>query len=265
VKLNHKQEFLIYMMWLRNGWKTDILAERFFGRAHNESMRRIDSILRTYCCAIYDILKVENWWVSPQRMHDINSMAFEQFPHVLCISDCTNVNTGSSQSSELIRQQLYSIYYKNTCGKYNVTCSVVGGCVSCGPGMGGPASDHECMERAGLFNRSKWEVEDDETEPQMLYDAGVSAKTKTAAMLAGCDLLTSGIVRNSAKSTHSYIQRASNYTISGRRIRVENFIGIVKNRFRILQTKIPITMLGMLDKIVYTCFMLHNFGSIIIN
>jgi len=43
------------------------------------------------------------------------------------------------------------------------------------------------------------------------------------------------------------------------RIRVENFIGIVKRRFKILTSIVQIEDLGMLDKIVYTCFM-HNFG-----
>ena len=53
--------------------------------------------------------------------------------------------------------------------------------------------------------------------------------------------------------------------MSSLRIRVENFIGIVKQRFKIMGTVTPIADIGMMDKIVYLCFTLHNFGPPIIN
>ena len=91
---------------------------------------------------------------------------------ILAISDCTNVNTESSDVSELIRQQLYSLYYKHTCAKYNITISRIGGVTCCSPGQGGPASDHTCMEKAGLFEEKKWEVGEGKTWASLLYDAG---------------------------------------------------------------------------------------------
>lgn len=133
------------------------------------------------------------------------------------------------------------------------------------PDLGGPASDHKCMQEACLFDKTKWAVPAGSKRPQMLYDAGVSAKTKTAATLAGCDLVTSGLVRTSKKNDLSGVQRSKNFSVSSLRIRVENFIGIVKQRFQILGETHPISDLGMMDKIVYTCFMLHNFGPAIIN
>ena len=71
-----------------------------------------------------------------------DSKAFREALRVLAISDCTNVNCQNSWVSELIMQQLYSAYYKHTCGKYNVTCSPIGGTTCVSTGMGGPASDH---------------------------------------------------------------------------------------------------------------------------
>ena len=89
---------------------------------------------------------------------------------------------------------------------------------------------------------------------------GVSAMTKASARAAGCDLVTTGDKRNRKEHTHSYQRRVKSYPNSALRIRVENMIGIVKHKFKILQNVLPIHFLGLMDKIVYVCFMLFNFG-----
>ena len=141
--------------------------------------------------------------------------------------------------------------------------SKIGGCTAVSSGLGGPAGDHQCMEAAGLFEEKRWQRTTG-PEPKLLYDAGVSAKTKTVARAVKCNLITSGIKRNSKASTLSGVQRGTSFRVSSLRIRVENFIGIVKQRFRILGTILPVSDLGIMDKIVYACFMLHNFGHPII-
>jgi hypothetical protein len=135
----------------------------------------------------------------------------------------------------------------------------------CARGQGGPADDHQCMVSGGdIFAEQKWTPEAGEPWSKLLYDAGVSRRTKTVAQAAKCDLLTSGIVRNSAKSSLSAIQRKRNFETSSLRIRVENFIGIVKQRFKILTKVHSNRDLPIMDKLVYVCFMLHNFGTPII-
>jgi hypothetical protein len=57
------------------------------------------------------------------------------------------------------------------------------------------------------------------------------------------------------------VQRSANQRVSSMRMRVENFIGLVKQRFKILGKVHTLRDLGMIDKIVYLCFMLHNFGT----
>ena len=268
VKLNLLQEFFVYMIYLRRGLQKSLLADKFFGDSSDAGVKRINSVLRTQAAALYEILRAEKWWLSPEHKGRAHSSAFsveEWMEDILNISDCTGVDTEGSDVLEQIRQQLYSVYYGHECAKYCVGCSVIGGSTVVSPGLGGPASDHQCMQEAGLFDKEKWAVPEGSKRPQMLYDAGVSAKTKTAATLAGCDLVTSGIVRNSKKNDLSAVQRSKNFSVSSLRIRVENFIGIVKQRFQILGETHPIADLGMLDKIVYTCFMLHNFGPPIIN
>ena len=131
----------------------------------------------------------------------------------------------------------------------------------------GPAADHQCLEAAGTFDPNTWADWQDMLGgewPKFLYDAGVSAKTKTAFLHACVDLVTSGIVRNSAESELSAAQRTVNFKWSSKRIRVENFIGIVKRRFKVLKNVVALDDLGMMDRLVYTCFMLHNFGPPII-
>ena len=266
IQLSVFQEFIIYMVFLRRGLDKDILAKLFLGATTKPALRVIKSVLRTWVAGLDGILKAEEWWLKPEHKDRAKSRAFsgEFGEEVLAVADCTNVNCEGSTLSELINQQLYSTYYKHTCGKYAVACSRVGGCIACAPGQGGPAGDHQCMVQAGLFDPDKWKVEDGKPWPQMLYDAGVTARTKTAAQQAGCDLVTSGIVRKSKSNTLSFAQRSTNFRVSSLRIRVENFIGIIKRHFKILRTVIPLSDIGMMDKIVYACFMLHNFGSLII-
>ena len=66
------------------------------------------------------------------------------------------------------------------------------------------------------------------------------------------------------KNHLNHVQRSNNFKVSSVRIRVENFIGIVKQRFHILRKPLPLVDLGMMDKIFYSCFMLHNFGPPIV-
>lgn len=120
------------------------------------------------------------------------------------------------------------------------------------------------MTAAGLFERDKWVTPEGAVWAQLLYDAGVSAPTKTAAMCAHCDLVCSGIVRKSKESNLSARQRDVNFSYSSLRIRVENFIGIVKHRYKSLGKVLPLDDLGMMDDIVYAAFMLHNFGHPVI-
>ena len=183
---------------------------------------------------------------------------------MLGIGDCSSLLCEGSDTTEYVRQQLFSKYYGHECGKYFAACSPIGGTTAVSPCQGGPASDHQCMVAAELFEEKKWAVDGDTFEPEFLYDAGVSAKSKTLAMSAGCKLVTSGITRKSKTSNLSTIQRNTNFRVSSLRIRVENFIGIVKQRFKILTSTIDIADLGMMDDIVYACFMLHNFGPPII-
>jgi hypothetical protein len=190
-------------------------------------------------CATSTILKAENWWLTAEQADNVrqHSSAFIDDLLTKTLGDCSNVNTQGSQTNELLRQQLYSMYYKHYCGKYMVACSVIGGCMACSAGQGGPADDHQCMTKgADLFNPDKWDVTAGMPWSQLLYDAdaGVSNKTKPEAQAAHCDMVTSGIVRNSAKSSLSAIQRASNFLNSSKRIRVENFIGLVAGRSKVL-------------------------------
>ena len=262
IQLNYFQEFVIYMQFIRQGMDKGQLAMKWFGRKGRNEMARIRSIICTWAAFLFEVLKAEDWWLYPASLNFLKSKTFDcdEGEDVLSVADCTNMNCENSEVSELIRQQLYSMYYKHTCGKFCVAMSRVGGCVAVSPGMGGPANDHECMAAAGLFDPEKWKVEPGESPKKLLYDAGVTHETKTAARKAGFLLITSGDKRKSAKSKFSYQRRWRKYRVSTLRIRVENMIGIVKQKFKILQHVLPIADIGMMDKIVFTCFMLHNFG-----
>jgi hypothetical protein len=112
MKLSILQEFFIYMMFLRRGIEKSQLAEKFFANRSKASAQRINSVLRTWASAIYEILQAEEWWLSPEDMDQVRSTAFsgEEGKLVLNVSDCTNVNCECSNTSELVGTQLYSVY-----------------------------------------------------------------------------------------------------------------------------------------------------------
>ena len=120
------------------------------------------------------------------------------------------------------------------------------------------------MDMAGLFDPEKWRVRAGQTPAQLMYDAGVSGKTRSKLSKVMCELITSGMVRKSKDSSLSFVQRDDNYNVSKLRIRVEDFIGIVKGQFAILRNVVPIHDIAIMDKMVATCFYLHNFGYPII-
>jgi hypothetical protein len=269
VQLSSFQEFLMFMIYLARGLDKDVLSEKFFACTDKEAVRSTNSILRTWACGLYEILHAERWWLTRERAAAVrvHSSAFSDpdAVNIKALSDCSNVNCQGSQTNELLRQQLYSPYYGSPCLKFCVACSTIGGTMACSLGHGGPADDHQCLtEGADLFEASKWAVDADHEFSQLLYDAGVSRNTKTAAQAVNCDLVTSGIVRKSAKSSLSAQQRRANFRTSSLRIRVENFIGIVKQRFRVLSRIHTNSDLPVTGKVVYVCFMLHNFGFPII-
>ena len=120
------------MVFLRRGLDKDILAKLFLGATTKPALRVIKSVLRTWVAGLDGILKAEEWWLKPEHKDRAKSRAFsgEFGEEVLAVADCTNVNCEGSTLSELINQQLYSTYYKHTCGKYAVACSRVGGCIA---------------------------------------------------------------------------------------------------------------------------------------
>jgi hypothetical protein len=123
------------------------------------------------------------------------------------------------------------------------------------------------MLRGKLFDEDKWAVGagyPDDARPVMLYDAGIHLETKHLARQAGFEMRTSGVRRNNAKNSQSAQQRIENTQNSKMRIRVENYIGHVKQRYHVLKVTHTLYDLVVLDDWVFLCFILHNFSYPII-
>ena len=111
------------------------------------------------------------------------------------------------------------MYYKACCGKYSVSCSIIGDTESCSPGMGGPTSDHPCMEVTGLFEENKC------ANPSASVSTPVPEHLNTVQEFPskkggrgrGCALRTSGIVRKSNNNLLSFAQRDTNFSLSSLR------------------------------------------------
>jgi hypothetical protein len=145
--------------------------------------------------------------------------------------------------------------------------SPCGGTLYCCPAQGGPTSDSKFFERAGLYDKEKWVVGDgypSGTRPIMLYDCGIGVDSICLADEAGFELRTSGVIRKSRKSSQSAVQRIANTQTASMRIRVENFIGLVKKRFLVLGVVHKLEDLPMVERWGWLAFTLHNFSYPII-
>ena len=76
IQLNCFQEFLIYILFLRRRLEKDILAQKFFGHKSPQAMRQIICLLRTWAAAMYEVLRVEDWWLKPEHKDRVKSKAF---------------------------------------------------------------------------------------------------------------------------------------------------------------------------------------------
>jgi len=74
------------MMFLRRAEDKDRLVQQFFGSTDAMATARIISVWRTWASALYTILSVEEWWVSPANLKYVRS-AGEVGEGVLAIAD----------------------------------------------------------------------------------------------------------------------------------------------------------------------------------
>ena len=191
----------------------------------------------------------------------------EKFPRLTCIIDCFEVFIHAPKKL-LARSQCYSSYKKHTTVKVFVSCNVLGAVNFLSCAYGGRASDVQIVRESGFID-PKLHLPGD----QILADRGFTLHDDFAAA-CGAELLTPAFTRGKKQLSAREVEVSRK--ISSVRIHIERVIGLLKNRYTILQgtmlihcvkrqqDELDACIVASCDKIINVCAALNNMSESIV-
>ena len=187
-----------------------------------------------------------------------------KFPRLTNIIDCFEIFIENPKKLKA-RAQCYSNYKKHTTVKFLVGCNPLGAVVFLSRAWGGRVSDVEITRQSGYISR-KYHLPGD----QILADRGFTLKEDLATECSA-ELILPAFTKGRKQLTAQEVETARD--LSSVRILIERVIGLMKNRFTILQGTLPITFiqsskleafeeeLARVDICVRSCAILTNLGD----
>lgn len=276
-KLNVEQECLILWIEIRQAWPIEVLADRFLGDYSEAAAKTIRNVLVTWTAFLYTVLKSEDWWVSPDVCARVRPERLRNFPWDY-LGDCSITRSAGLGRSHDANTWMFGTYYHSTGGKYAVVIVPNGAVVASSLTFGAGTGDRKIMEHMGVFDREAFRrldctCADRSAQPEVsceackqfaifAYDAAVTDAVVSDFRNATVDIVVSGVPKENANDTLEPGTRSLAQYVSSERMRVEDVIGIVKKKFKIIgpSTRIPWWWVGQIDKISFICYIFHNFG-----
>nr|XP_055073844.1 uncharacterized protein LOC129453566 [Misgurnus anguillicaudatus] len=166
-----------------------------------------------------------------------------------------------------IRAKTYSHYKKWTTVKYFIACSPAGSITFLSKGWGGRASDVKIVRESGFISPLYHQPGD-----QILADRGFTLEEDFA--LLGASLITPAFTKGRKQLSGREVEESR--VKSNVRIHIERVIGVLKNRYHILDGPLPVQFVKSLkdeiedkevatiDKIVHICAALLNMSSSVV-
>lgn len=186
------------------------------------------------------------------------------FPRLTSIIDCFEIFIDRPKNLKA-RAQVYSNYKKHSTVKFLLVCSPLGAVTFLSRAWGGRASDVEIVRQSGFINAQLHYPRD-----QILADRGFTLQDDFAAG-CGAELIIPAFTKGRKQLSAREVETTR--AIASVRIHVERVIGVLKNRYKILQGPLPIRLvkspheeksdraeegLCSIDKIVRVCASLIN-------
>ena len=188
----------------------------------------------------------------------------QMYPRLTSIVDCFEIFIEKPKTHH-VRAQTYSQYKKHTTVKVFIACSPLGAVTYLSPVWGGRASDVEIVRKSGFISPNLHLPGD-----QILADRGFTLKEDFASQ-CGAALLYPAFTKGSNQMTAREVEQSGK--LSSVRIHIERMIGLMRNRYTILQGTLPLSLLksakdeamqepvSSIDKIVTCCAALTNLGD----
>ena len=186
------------------------------------------------------------------------------YPRLTCLIDCFEVFIEAPGNLKA-RALTWSNYIKDTTMKFLIGCTPLGAISFLSDAWGGRVSDVELVHQSGFLTKCEHFPGD-----QILADRGFTMK-EDFARIAGIELHTPAFLKGQDQMPAKDLETSRR--LSSVRIHVERVIGLMKNRFAILQGTIPLRVVKSLkdeaenaskssaDKIVGVCAILTNLGG----
>lgn len=187
-----------------------------------------------------------------------------KYPRLTCIIDCFEIFIERPQKLEA-RAKCYSNYKKHSTVKVLIGCSPLGSVCFLSTVWGGRVSDNEIVRSSGFMSPYLHHPGD-----QILADRGFTL-TDDFATTCSVDLVIPAFTKGKRQLSAQDVE--SSRKMSSIRIHIERVIGLIKNRYKILQGTLSITSIKSLneeasdkteariDKLIRLCGALTNLGE----
>ena len=158
----------------------------------------------------------------------------QYFPRLTHIIDCTEIFIDRPKNLKA-RAQVYPHYKKHSTSKFFIACTPLRAVSFVSKAWGGRVSDVELVKNSGFISCQYHHPGD-----QILADRGFTLVDEFAAG-CGVELITPSFCRGKKQLTAKEVEMSRQ--ISSIRIRIERIIGLIKNRYRILDGTLSTTLL----------------------
>ena len=204
-------------------------------------------------------------WPDRETMKECNPLAFKSlFPRLTGIMDCFEISIDRPKNVKT-RAQVYSNYKHHSTVKVFIVCRPLGAVTYVSPAWGGRVSDIQLVKKCGFISSAFHQPGD-----QLLADRGFTLVADFAAV-CGAKLLIPSFTKGKKQLSPKEVETSR--MLASVRMHIERVIGLMKNRFSILQGPMPISLVKTLtdeaeggeitsiDKVIKVCAALTNLGD----
>lgn len=255
-KLTLRDELILTLMKLRLNLLNEDIGYRF--GIHKTS---VSKIFHKWLHILY--VKLKDFIAWPERSivrKTLPAIFKPHFSKVVCIIDCTEIFI-ERPLNLLARAQTFSNYKKHNTVKFLIGITPTG-CISfVSKAWGGRVSDDELTRSSGIFNKLC---------PGDVIMADRGFRLQEDLGLLQCELIVPAFTKGKKQLPPKDVEKSR--ALSHVRIHIERVIGVLKNRYTMLQGTLPISLvkrpsdsdITTVDKVMTVCAALCNLGDSVV-
>ena len=248
-KLPAFQQFILVLMKLRLNVDNELLASLFDVHAST-----ISRYFQKWIDVLFERLKLLVKWPEHEQLYKTMPKEFKNFSKCIVIIDCFEVFMERPKGL-MARAQTWSNYKHHNTVKFLIGIAPQGSITFISKGWGGRVSDRYLTEKCGIL---------DHLLPGDLILADRGFNVHEAASLYCAEVKLPPFTKGKKQLTTHEVDKARQ--LSRVRIHVERMIGLLKLKYKILRSTLPINLImsttddeySTIDKIVSICAGLCN-------